>query len=300
MSPRTMTEGLERSGARGILFVVATPIGNLEDITLRAIRTLKEADLIACEDTRHTQGLLEHYAIRTNLISYHEHNEMTRAAELILLMEQGSRIALVSDAGAPVVSDPGYRLVRLAIRHGIAVVPVPGPSAFVASLAASGLPLENFRFLGFLPSKRLSRQKVLRGLAGTAETLVFYESPHRVIEMLGDVLKILGDRPVVIAREITKVHEQFLRGSGSEVLATLRLRGVKGEVTVLIGPADPAILKAASASAMKSVLRQVEQLMRQEDLAEREALKALARSSGISKSELYRRLQAEKSSRTKP
>ncbi|HLI30587.1 MAG TPA: 16S rRNA (cytidine(1402)-2'-O)-methyltransferase [Terriglobia bacterium] len=295
MAPRTIAEGSKPAGPGGALFVVATPIGNLEDITLRAIRTLKEADLIACEDTRHTQGLLEHYAIRTNLISYHEHNEMTRAPELILLMEQGSKIALVSDAGMPVVSDPGCRLVRLAIRHGIPVIPVPGPSAFVASLAASGLPLERFQFLGFLPSKKLARQKALRGLTETAGTLVFYESPHRVIEMLEDVLKILGDRPAVFAREVTKIHEEFLSGSVSEILSKLSTKTVKGEITVLIGPADPAVRKAASASALKSILREVERLMRQQDVSERDALKALARSSGISRSELYRRLQSERS-----
>ncbi|MGH9359788.1 MAG: 16S rRNA (cytidine(1402)-2'-O)-methyltransferase [Terriglobia bacterium] len=293
MSSCSVAEKSQR--ALGALFVVATPIGNLEDITLRAIRTLKEADLIACEDTRHTQGLLERYAIRTNLVSYHEHNEVMRAPELILLMEQGSRIALVSDAGMPAVSDPGYRLVRLAIRHGIAVTPVPGPSALVASLAASGLPIEHFRFLGFLPSKALPRQKALRSLAEAAETLVFYEAPHRVIEMIEDAIRILGDRPVVIAREVTKVHEEFLRGSASEVLGTLNGKSVKGEITVLIGPADPSILKTASAAALKSVLRQVERLMREQGVIEREALKTLARSSGISKSELYRRLQAEKS-----
>ena len=299
MSPPSGAQGSERAAGSGALSVVATPIGNLEDITLRAIRTLKESDLIACEDTRHTQDLLEHYSIRTNLISYHEHNEMTRAPELILLMEQGSRIALVSDAGAPVVSDPGFRLVRLAIRHGIPVVPVPGPSAFVACLAAAGLPLDRFQFLGFLPSKKLARQKILRSIAGTTETLVFYEAPHRLIEMLEDVLKILGDRPAVIAREVTKVHEEFLRGSISEVLAKFSGRTVKGEITVLIGPADPAAKKATAASALKSVLREVERMMRQQGIAEREALKVLARSSGISKSDLYRRLQAEKSSRSK-
>ncbi|MGH9356377.1 MAG: 16S rRNA (cytidine(1402)-2'-O)-methyltransferase [Terriglobia bacterium] len=289
-----MTESLEHAGGRGTLFVVATPIGNLEDITWRAIRTLKEADLIACEDTRRTQGLLERYAISTNLISYHEHNEMIRAPELVLLMEQGSRIALVSDAGAPVVSDPGYRLVRLAIRHGIQVTPIPGPSALVAALSVSGLPLERFSFLGFMPARRLSRQKALRAVADAAETLVFYEAPHRLIEMLEDVATILGDRSAVVAREMTKIHEEFLRGSVSEVLARLHQGNVKGEITVLVGPADPDRAKAASASSMRSVLRQVEGLMRRDGIAEREALKMLARSSGISKSELYRRLQAEK------
>ncbi len=295
MPTRPATEGLQRS-ATGKLFIVATPIGNLEDITLRAVRTLQEADLIACEDTRRTQGLLARYAVRAPTISYHEHNEATRAPQLVLRMEQGCRLALVSDAGMPGVSDPGYRLVQLAIRHGIAVTPIPGPSALVASLAASGLPIERFRFLGFLPSKILPRQKALRGLGEAAETLVFYEAPHRIVDTLDDVLNILGDRPAVIAREVTKAHEEFLRGCASELLSRLRGKNIKGEITVVIAPADPSIPKAASATSLKSVLREVESLIRVQGIAEREALKALARSSGISKSELYRRLQAEKSS----
>jgi 16S rRNA (cytidine1402-2'-O)-methyltransferase len=286
-------ENKTSNGPSGKLFVVATPIGNLEDITLRAIRTLKEADLIACEDTRRTQGLLEHYAIRTNMISYHEHNEMTRAPELILLMEEGSRVALVSDAGMPVISDPGYRLVKLAIRHCIPVIPIPGPSAFVATLAAAGLPVDHFRFCGFLPSKRSQRQKSLRALAETSETLIFYEAPQRVIEMLEDVQKILGDCPVVIGREVTKIHEEFLRGTLSEVLETLRKKPVKGEITVLVAPQESS-RKTKPARSVSSVREEMESLMRKEKLSEREALKALARSRGISKSEVYRLWQAEK------
>ncbi len=291
------TSRLKSTAAAGKLFMVATPIGNLEDITLRAIRTLKEADLIACEDTRRTQALLERYAIHTNVISYHEHNEMTRGPELVLLMEEGSRIALVSDAGMPVVSDPGYRLVRLAIRHGITIEPVPGPSALITSLSAAGLPLDRFQFLAFLPSKRMARQKALRGLADSAETLVFYEAPHRIVEMLEDVLKVLGDRPLVIAREVTKIHEEFIRGLTSEVIKKLKAKRVKGEITAIVGPPDREAQKAAAAAALKSVRRDVDRLMRRQGVSEREALKLLARSSGISKSELYRRLQAEKAVR---
>ena len=201
------------NGEHGKLYVVGTPIGNLEDMTLRAIRTLKEVDLIACEDTRRTQKLLNAYQIQTRTVSYHEHNEMTRAPELVIQMEEGSSIALVTDAGMPVVSDPGFRLVHLAVRHSIPVIPVPGASAFVAALAASGLPVDKFRFLGFLPSKKGERRKALEELKDATRTLVFYEAPHRLMEMLKDAREILGEREIVVAREVTKVHEEFQRGT---------------------------------------------------------------------------------------
>lgn len=283
--------------ARGQLFLVATPIGNLEDITLRGLRMLKEVDLIACEDTRRTQVLLNHYSIQTAVISYHEHNEMTRAPELILRMEEGTRIALVSDAGMPVISDPGFRLVRLAIRHAIPVIPIPGPSAFVAALVAAGLPLESFRFLGFLPGRKGQRTARLRELAAASETLVFYEAPYRIIETMEDVFQILGDRPVVIGREVTKIHEEFLRGPASEVLARLRQKAVRGELTVLVGPPDRPAKETPSKLAPTSVRREIEKLMASQKLSEREALKAFARSSRRPKSELYRLWQAEKKKR---
>jgi 16S rRNA (cytidine1402-2'-O)-methyltransferase len=285
------------AGIRGQLFLVATPIGNLEDMTLRGIRTLKEVDLIACEDTRRTQKLLDHYSIQTSAVSYHEHNEMTRAPELVLQMEQGTRIALVSDAGMPVISDPGFRLVRLAIRHGIPLIPVPGASALVATLAVAGLPLEPFRFLGFLPSKQRQRIAKLRELDGSSDTLIFYEAPHRVGEMLGDVLKTLGDRSVVIGREVTKVHEEFLRGTVSEILAKLKQKPAKGELTVLIGPSDGSEKKPGLRVPVRSTRREIEKLMASEGISEREALKSLARSTRTPKSELYRQLQAEKGKR---
>lgn len=302
--PKHTTESPEHSGearplkpvksSGGKLFIVATPIGNLEDITLRAIRTLKEADLVACEDTRRTQTLLDHHGIRANLISYHEHNEMTRAPELVLKMEEGSRIALVSDAGVPMISDPGHRLVKLAIRHNIPVVPVPGPSAFVASLAVAGLPLDQFRFVGFLPGKRLARQKRLRSLAEASETLVFYESPHRIVEMLEDVVSALGNRTMVVAREVTKIHEEFLRGPALEILTTLKKRPVvRGELTVLAGPPEPGGIRPEKPS--DSIAKQMKKLMAGGKLSERDALKKLARDTGASKSELYRQWQAEKS-----
>src|SRR5579859_1787363 len=279
------------SHSMGRLFVVGTPIGNLEDITLRALRTLKEVDLIACEDTRHTQKLLNRYLIKTQTISYHQHNEMTRAPELIIEMEAGSQVALVSDAGMPGISDPGFRLIHLAIRHDIPVVPVPGASAFVAALAASGLRVDRFCFLGFLPSKKLARQNSLRELETANTTLVFYESPNRVVGMLEDVLEILGNRPVVVAREVTKVHEEFVRGPASEALAILKRKPVKGENTILVGP--PVAL-ARPPSDVQSISTELGRVMTEEGLDERDALKAVARRLGISKSEAYRQWQADK------
>src|SRR5215470_18115493 len=222
------------------LYLVATPIGNLEDISLRAIRVLKEVDLIACEDTRQTQKLLSHYGISTRTVSYHEHNEMTRAAELIVDVERGASIALVTDAGMPGISDPGYRLIALAIRHHVPVVPLPGASAFLAALVASGLPTDSFRFSGFLPAKRGERRTVLESIKTSPRTQVFYEVPHRIVESLEDAVQVLGgSRQVVVSREVTKIHEEFLRGRASEVLETLKSReAVKGEITLLIGKAE--------------------------------------------------------------
>ncbi len=277
--------------SRGRLFIVGTPIGNLEDITLRAIRTLKEVDLIACEDTRRTQQLLSHYGVRTRTVSYHEHNELTRAPELVIQMEQGMDVALVTDAGMPVISDPGYRLVQLTIRHNLPIVPVPGASAFVAALAASGMPVDKFRFLGFLPSKKGARRKALEEVKASTKTLIFYEAPHRALDMLKDVLKILGDRPVVVAREVTKVHEEFVRASVSEVLERLKKKPVKGEITILVG-GPPG--KQASVSPARSIKQELEQVMAERDLDQRAALKAVARARGISRSEAYRQWQLEK------
>jgi len=276
----------------GTLYVVGTPIGNLEDMTPRAIRVLKEVDLIACEDTRRTQKLLKHFSIHTRTTSYHEHNEMTRAAELIIEMEEGSNIALVSDAGMPVISDPGYRLVRLAIRHELRVIPIPGPSALVAALAVAGLPVDRFEFLGFLPPKKLARQKRLRELHGSDKTLVFYEAPHRALEMLMDLRKILADRPVVVAREVTKVYEEFLRGSASEVIERLKKKPPKGEITVLVGPPPE---NEAAAIPEGTLGDELERVMQEQGLDERAALKVVARARGISKSEAYRQWQVEKS-----
>ncbi len=275
------------------LYLVATPIGNLEDITLRALRVLKEVDVIACEDTRQTQKLLNHYAISTRTTSYHEHNEMTKSAELVKEMQEGASVALVTDAGMPGISDPGYRLITLAIRHHLPVVPVPGASAFLSALVASGLPTDSFRFSGFLPAKRGERRAALEGVKNSPRTQVFYEAPHRIVETMADVADILGEtRQVVVAREVTKLHEEFLRGRAAEVLENLKGRdAVKGEITLLIGKAEQS---TAPEMSRVSVRQRVEQIMAEEKLDEKAALKRVARERGISKSEAYREWQRER------
>jgi 16S rRNA (cytidine1402-2'-O)-methyltransferase len=274
------------------LYLVATPIGNLEDITLRAIRVLKQVDLIACEDTRQTQKLLNHCGIETRTISYHEHNEASRAAELVEKLAQGARIAIVSDAGMPGISDPGFRLVSLAIERGVPVVPIPGPAAFVAALVASGLPVDSFSFRGFLPVKGGARTRELEKVRHSEQTEIFYEAPHRIRETLEDIVAVLGQsRPVVVARELTKIHEEFLRGTASQVLETVKERGgIKGEITLLIGPAQEGEVQSSSIS----VGERVAQLMREEKLDEKSALKKVAKERGISKSEAYREMQRGK------
>jgi len=279
-------------GAGPTLYLVGTPIGNLEDITLRAVRVLKEVDVIACEDTRQTQKLLNHYAISTRTTSYHEHNEMTKSAELVKELQEGASVALVTDAGMPGISDPGYRLIALAIRHHVPVVPIPGASAFLAALVASGLPTDSFRFSGFLPAKRGERRAALEAIKGSPRTQVFYETPHRIVEALEDVVEVLGARRhVVIAREVTKLHEEFLRGRAGEVVETLKSRdGVKGEITLLIGKAEEAPARVSPESRV-SLGQRVEQIMAAEKLDEKAALKKAAKERGVSKSAAYRELQ---------
>jgi 16S rRNA (cytidine1402-2'-O)-methyltransferase len=268
----------------GLLYLVATPIGNLEDITYRAVRILGAADLIACEDTRHTRRLLDHYHIQKPTISYHDHNEAERTAELAARLRAGAVIALVSDAGMPLVSDPGYRLVTAAIEDGIPVQPVPGPSAALTALAASGLPTDAFRFGGFLPSKPGQRAKVLEALAEEHATLVFYEAPHRILDALEAVEAALGPRPVVVARELTKIHEEFLRGTAAEIRVQLAAReAVKGEITLLIGkaagpvPDDTPVEEAVGALINAGTPRM-------------DAIKQVARRRGLSKRQVYEKL----------
>jgi 16S rRNA (cytidine1402-2'-O)-methyltransferase len=275
------------------LYVVATPIGNLEDITLRALRVLKEVSIIACEDTRQTQKLLNHFGIITKTVSYHEHNEAQRAAELIVKLEDGEAVAMVSDAGTPGISDPGYRLIQLAIRHRISVVPIPGASALLSALVASGLPTDSFRFCGFLPAKHGARKTQLEALRDAQETLVFYEAPHRLIETLEDVCDTMGeDRRIVIARELTKLHEEILRGTAAEIFAHLRKRegGIKGEVVLLIAKSE---VTSAPAKGQSAAARLAE-IMRAQKLDEKSALKLLAKELGVSKSEAYREVQRRK------
>jgi 16S rRNA (cytidine1402-2'-O)-methyltransferase len=258
---------------------------------------LKEVDVIACEDTRQTQKLLNHYAISTRTTSYHEHNEMTKSAELVKEMQEGSSVALVTDAGMPGISDPGYRLVALAVRHRVPVVPIPGASAFLAALVASGLPADSFRFSGFLPAKRGERRAALEAVKNSPRTQVFYEAPHRVVETLADVCELLGDeRHVVVAREVTKVHEEFLRGRAGEVLENLKSReAVKGEITLLIGKGEEGEARVGTgALARPSVRQRVEQIMTEEKVDEKAALKKVAKERGVSKSEAYRELQRSK------
>jgi 16S rRNA (cytidine1402-2'-O)-methyltransferase len=289
-----ITNDRESLGSGPSLYLVATPIGNLEDITLRALRVLKEVDLIACEDTRQTLKLLSHYGIKTRLVSYHEHNEMTKAAELVVDLEGGAKIALVTDAGMPGISDPGFRLIALAIRHHVPVVPIPGASAFLAALVASGLPTDSFRFSGFLPAKAGQRRKLLESVKDSPRTQVFYEAPHRLLEALADVVEVLGnDRHVVVAREVTKLHEEFLRGRAEEVLAQLKSRGdAKGEITLLIAKAETQDLRPETS--IVSVAQRVREIMAEEKADEKTALKKVAKERGIGKSEVYREWQKGK------
>ena len=282
----------QSNGRTGCLYLVATPIGNLEDITLRALRILKEVDQIACEDTRHTQKLLSHYNIQKPLISYHEHNEMTRAPELVLAMEQGAQIALVSDAGMPLVSDPGYRLVTLALRHHLPIVPIPGPSALLAALSASGLPNEEFLFAGFLPARTGERRRALERLRIEDRTIIFYEAPHRIEETLADAREVLGERPACLAREVTKLHEEFRRGTLSELSASLSEKPARGEITLLIGAVSPEE-RSAQRETSQSLADRVDELIRQAKLDRKEALKLAAKERGMTKRAAYQELHLD-------
>lgn len=220
------------------LYLVATPIGNLEDITLRALRVLKECDVVAAEDTRHSGSLLKHFGISKPLLSYFQFNEAKRSEEIIERLRRGEKVALVTDAGSPGISDPGERVVKAAINAGFRVESIPGASALVAAVTASGLPTEEFHFIGFLPHKSGQRRNKLESLKSFDGTLVLYESPYRVEKLLGELNEVFPDRPVVLARELTKKFEEFLRGKPAELLALTQKRSLKGEFVVLIGPAE--------------------------------------------------------------
>ncbi|GGA65383.1 ribosomal RNA small subunit methyltransferase I [Edaphobacter acidisoli] len=271
------------------LYLVATPIGNLEDITLRALRVLESVDRIACEDTRQTQKLLNHFSIATPTISYHMHNEGPRAEELTAELKQGARIALVSDAGTPGISDPGVELVAAAVAAGIAVFPIPGANAAISALIASGLSTERFIFHGFLPAKAGQRKTALEQFPRNGATHIFYEAPHRIAETLSDIEAVFGaDQHVVLARELTKLHEEFLRGQVSKLRAELNARpAIRGEMVLLFSPSP------GEKTHKQSITAEVSALMHSEGIDEKDALKRIARERGIGKSEAYRELQRE-------
>ena len=278
------------------LYLVATPIGNLEDITLRALRVLRSVDRIACEDTRQTAKLLHHFGITTPTVSYHAHNESSRATELIEALKSGGRIAIVSDAGMPGISDPGATIAAEAIAAGVTVYPIPGANAALSALIASGLPAESFTFHGFLPSKEGQRRSVLEELraepSDRTTTAIFYETPHRIVDALADIVSIFGaQQRIVLARELTKLHEEFLRGPVGEVLATLQARpSVRGEMVLLL----ELLPETAGVRTEQTLADEVAALMRSESLSEKDALKRVAKSRNIGKSEAYREFQRTK------
>jgi 16S rRNA (cytidine1402-2'-O)-methyltransferase len=268
----------------GTLYVVATPIGNLEDITLRALRILREVDRIACEDTRQTRKLLDRHGISKALVSYHEHNEQARADELVRDLEAGKNIALVSDAGTPLIADPGYRLVAQARERGLTVSPIPGASALISALSASGLPTDSFFFGGFLPAKKTQRRKTLDEMKAYPATLVFYEAPHRILESLEDITEVLGPRRVTLGRELTKIHEEFLTGEASELRDALgKSPSMKGEITLMIGKSDaPAVDATPIETAFDKLL--------EAGVPRMEAMKTVARERGLSKRDVYQKI----------
>lgn len=268
---------------KGTLYIVATPIGNLEDITFRAVRILKEADLVAAEDTRHSRKLFSHLGISRPLTSYFDHNKAFKGPYLLAKLKEGLSVALISDAGTPCISDPGYQLVRDAVESGIDVVPVPGPSAFIAALSASGLQTDSFVFEGFLPNRQGKRRDKLISLKEEHRVIIFYESPRRLLAALSDVLDVLGDRKVVVAREITKIYEEFIRGFLSEIISILSMREVRGEVLILVSPPD-----ASGTSDQVNVQDVLKKYLHDENLSVKDAVRKIAKETGIKKSEVYK------------
>lgn len=272
----------------GTLFLVSTPIGNLEDLTHRAARVLSSVARIACEDTRQTRKLLARYGIETPTVSYHEHNEAARTPQLIERLLAGDDVALASDAGTPLVSDPGNVLVRRAVASGIRVVPVPGPSAVLAALTASGLAAGAFQFVGFLPSRRSQRRKLLEGLRDVSTVVVAFEAPHRILETLTEAVELLGDRSMAVARELTKMHEEILRGTAASIRDVLAARSsVKGEFTIVIGPAP----ETAPPEAAPDEIRKRVQALIAQGTNRMEAIKTVARALKVPKREVYRTLE---------
>lgn len=277
----------------GTLYVVATPIGNLEDITLRALRILKQVELVACEDTRHAAKLFNHYGISTPRESCHEHNESQRIPRFLQLLREGKRLALVTDAGTPLLSDPGFRLVFACRNEGIPVVPIPGPSAPAAALSASGLPTDAFFFAGYLPARRGARRNRLNELAALPCTLIFFEAPHRLLAALEDMLAVLGPRKACLAREITKAHEEWLRGTLHDILASMASRArVQGEITIVVDRGTEAVPRE---SGPDSIREHIDRVTASSGISAKEALREVARRLGITRREAYRRLLEEKS-----
>jgi 16S rRNA (cytidine1402-2'-O)-methyltransferase len=271
-----------RSPVLGVLYIVATPIGNLEDITFRAVRVLKEVDLIAAEDTRHSRKLLTHFGISKPLTSYFDHNKTFKGQFLLQKLAEGVTVALISDAGTPCIADPGYQLVRDAVHAGIPVVPIPGPSAVITALSASGLPSDRFTFEGFLPNRQGKRRDKLATLQGEKRVLIFYESPNRLAATLADMLVTLGDREAVIARELTKIYEEFMRGPLSEILGKIEERQVKGEVVILVAPAP-----LADGSAELPVADLLRDHISAGGLSLKDAVRRVAEETGRPRGEVY-------------
>jgi len=284
----------------GTLYIIATPIGNLEDITQRALRMLGEVDVVACEDTRRTRVLLNHFGIKTKTISYHEHNERERAEQICKLLISGKNVALVSDAGTPLINDPGFRVTNAAIELDLPVISIPGPTAFVTALVASGLPSDKFFFAGFLPARANARRVKLEELCAIRATLVFYEAPHRIAATLADALEVLGNRPAAVARELTKLHEEIARGSLSELVQRFGAAPARGEMVLVISGAgideEPGTEETAPMSGR--LIERVSELER-EGLDAKAALKKAARELGIKRAEAYRLLVAQKNRRNK-
>ena len=265
----------------GTLYVVATPIGNLEDITYRAVRILNQVDLVAAEDTRHSRKLFAHFGIHKPLVSYHDHNEQQRQEELLLRLQAGENIALISDAGTPCIADPGYRLIASCHAAGITVVPIPGPSAIITALSAAGVSTERFAFEGYLPQRTKARGDLLRQLNGEQRTLVFYEAPHRLAATLADLVEIMGaERPLVVARELTKLYEEFFRGTAAEALTRFTQEPARGELVLMIPP--------SSQGPQMNVRDALRKLLNESDLSRREAVKLIAKEYGLSGSDVYR------------
>jgi len=276
----------------GTLYIVATPIGNLEDITLRALQVLRAVDLIACEDTRYSARLLAHYGIIKPRESYHDHNERERTPFLLQMLHSGRNIGLISDSGTPLISDPGYVLVSACRKEGIPVVPIPGPSAVIAALAGSGLPMSRFYFVGFLPPRSKARKAELEQLRDIPATLIFYEAPHRLLATLADISAILGSRPACLARELTKMHEEWTRGTLTELFEIMSARAkIRGEITLVVGPGQAGIPELSASVSLKQA---VEDEIRKTGLPHKEALREVARRLGVSRKDAYRRLIEEK------